>query len=439
MADYSMRFRVPQESPLPATLARSRFFWVSDSTRDSFVATLLPKREALGPRLGALGAVRTANVDLVRLAVMVYAADRSTRRKVGRANWSRRDLRIEVPVSDPSSWEAVREQLQGLLGFLSGDAWTISFRKALAPKEPQHKARYAGAKRVVLLSGGADSAVGALLSRHDLGQDQHVLVSHVGLTNLTPIQVDVASHIRALLDGPAQFHQQIHFSRHTTQFDGTSFRDETTSRTRSLLFLALGLAIASIDGLPLWIPENGFASLNPPLTADQRGSLSTRTTHPLFLEQLAALATAAGAHASIKNPLATVTKGEMFTQVSTLVGKDAASDFLSTTHSCGHTGGRSLAFAPTRQCGVCFGCLLRRASFLAAGLKDQTAYLSDLTHNRPNSFIESKTMEPAMRSFLSHGLRTSDLASMTLPASYSTAAARDICDRAIAELRLLFP
>jgi hypothetical protein len=86
-----------------------------------------------------------------------------------------------------------------------------------------------------------------------------------------------------------QIHQQIHFSRHTTQFDGTVFRDETSTRTRSFLFLAFGLAIASIEGSSLWIPENGFASLNLPLTADQRGSLSTRTTHPLFLEQLVSL------------------------------------------------------------------------------------------------------------------------------------------------------
>jgi 7-cyano-7-deazaguanine synthase in queuosine biosynthesis len=436
MASYSMRFRLP-ESPLAPSVARSRFFWVPDSSRDSFVSTLVPKREALGPRLGALGPVRQANVELVRLAVMVYGADRSTPRKAGRSNWSRRDLDIEVPVSDPSRWEPVRERLQAVFGFLSGDAWTISFRKALAPKEAEHKSRYSGAKRVVLLSGGADSAIGALFSRHDLGDAQHVLVSHVGLTNLAPIQRDIAKRIGLLLEGPDQFHQQIHFSRHTKQVDGTGFRDETTSRTRSLLFLALGLAIASIDGLPLWIPENGFASLNPPLTADQRGSLSTRTTHPVFLEQLAELAAVAGAHAVIENPLADMTKGEMFTQVAELVGKAAASDFLSTTHSCGHTGHRNLDFAPTRQCGVCFGCLLRRASFLAADLKDQTEYLCDLTRNRPDAYLQSKSMESSLRSFLSHGLRTSDLASLTLPSNYSTAAARDICGRAIAELGML--
>jgi len=280
--------------------------------------------------------------------------------------------------------------------------------------------------------------VGALLSRHDLGEAQHVLVSHVGLTSLAPVQVDIARRIGDLLPGQAQIHQQIHFSRHATQFDGTRFRDETSTRTRSFLFLAFGLAIASMERLPLWIPENGFASLNLPLTADQRGSLSTRTTHPLLLEQVAALATAAGAHAAIENPLASLTKGEMFARVAKLVGTDAASDFLSATHSCGHTGHRSFKISPLQHCGVCFGCLLRRASFLAGNVKDQTAYLSARTLDRPDAYLRSKSMEPSLCAFLARGLRPSDLASLTLPTGYTTAAARDICERAIKELELLF-
>jgi Queuosine biosynthesis protein QueC len=436
MADYSMRFQIPES--LAVGLAQSRFFWVRDSTRDSFVATLLPRHKALGPRLGALGPVAEPNVDLVRLAVVAYAADRSTLRKVGATNWSRRDLSIEVPVSDPSRWEPLTVQLRALLGFLSGDTWTLSFRKSRPPKEQTRDTRFAGAKRVVLLSGGADSAVGALLSRRDLGEAPHVLVSHVGLTSLAPVQVGIARRIGDLLPGPAQIHHQIHFSRHATQFDGTRFGDETSTRTRSFLFLAFGLAIASMERLPLWIPENGFASLNLPLTADQRGSLSTRTTHPLFLEQLAALATAAGAHAAIENPLAGLTKGEMFARVAELVGTDAASDFLSATHSCGHTGHRSFKISPLQHCGVCFGCLLRRASFLAGNVKDQTAYLFARTLDRSDAYLRSKSMEPSLRSFLARGLRPSDLASLTLPAGYTTATARDICERAIKELELLF-
>lgn len=437
MTGYSMRLQVPEK--LTADAAQSQFFWVPDSTRDSFVATLLPQHEALGPQLGALGPVAEANTDLVRLAVMVYAADRSTPRRVSGTNWSRRDLSIEVPVADPSRWEPISGQLQDLLGFLSGDAWQLTFRRARALKEKESGNRYIGVKRIVLLSGGADSAVGALLSRHELGDAAHLLVSHVGLTTLAPVQRHVAQRIGALIDGPAQQHQQIHFSRHATQPDGTAFRDERSTRTRSLLFLAFGLAIASMDKLPLWIPENGFASLNLPLTADQRGSLSTRTTHPLFLEQLEALAAAAGAHARIENPLARMTKGEMFSRVADIIDRDAASDLLSVTHSCGHTGHRSFGISPLEHCGVCFGCLLRRASFLASGLKDQTGYLSERTIGRPDDYLRSKSIIPSLRAFLARGLRPTDLASLTLPADYSTAAARDICERGIRELELLFP
>ncbi|MFE5565090.1 hypothetical protein ACFQ68_08865 [Amycolatopsis japonica] len=438
MVDYSMSFQLPTERISPDD-ARRHFFWVPDSATDSFVSTLLPRYEALGPSLGALGPVTDLNIDLVRLAVMVYAADRSTRRQVGSATWSRRDLSLNVPVSDPSRWELVRTQLQDLLGFLSGDTWALDFHKAAAPDEQVRDHRFAGAERVVLLSGGADSAVGALLSRCELTKAPQVLMSHVGLTTLAPVQQRVAERIAELIEGPAQFHQQIHFSRHVTQYEGTRFPDETSTRTRSFLFLAFGLAVASIDGLPLWIPENGFASLNLPLTADQRGSVSTRTTHPLFLEQLAAIASAAGAHAQIDNPLSGMTKGEMFRQVGELVGQDAASDFLSSTHSCGHTGHRALKISPLTHCGVCFGCLLRRASFLASGVEDRTDYLSARTSDRPDDYLRSKTMEPSLRAFLARGLRSNDLASLTLPTTYSTASARDICERAVAELELLSP
>ena len=436
MTDYSMRFRVPDV--VPSSIARSRFFWVTDSSPDSFVSTLLPTYRALGPRLGALGPVREANIELVRLAVLVFAADRSTPRKVGTANWSRRELNIEVPVADPARWEPIRDRMEDLLGFLSGDLWTITFHRARAPKETVRENPFLGATRAVLLSGGADSAVGALLSRQELGDDQQVLVSHVGLTTLAPLQRDIGRRIEALVNGPEQFHQQIHISRHSKQVDGVRFRDEPSSRTRSLLFLALGLAVASMNGVPLLIPENGFATLNPPLTPDQRGSLSTRTTHPLFLEQLAELAIAAGAHAVIENPLAEMTKGEMFTRVVDLVGQEEASRFLSATYSCSHTGHRSFKLSLLLQCGVCFGCLLRRAAFLASGVKDQTKYLSALQTGRPDAYLQSKSMEASLYSFVSRGVRAADLASMTLPPTYSTVTARRLCEQAISELRLLF-
>ena len=57
---------------------------------------------------------------------------------------------------------------------------------------------------------------------------------------------------------------------------------ESTMRSRSILFLALGTLVGSALGLGtgLVVPENGLISLNVPLTFGRGGSHSTRTTHP---------------------------------------------------------------------------------------------------------------------------------------------------------------
>jgi hypothetical protein len=51
-------------------------------------------------------------------------------------------------------------------------------------------------------------------------------------------------------------HVQIHLSRNAKRLDGTLCETESSSRSRSLLFLALGLAASANRQVPLWIPEN---------------------------------------------------------------------------------------------------------------------------------------------------------------------------------------
>ncbi len=407
-------------------------FWWPSGPGGSFVSTL-------GPRLGALGPVPEPNIELVRLAALVYAADRTTPRRAARANWTQRTFELDVPVYTPARWDTLRDRLEALLGFLSGDRWSIRFRRADPPQETVRDTPYPGVRRVVLLSGGADSAIGALLSRHDLGPDRHLLLSHVGATILAPIQRDIAADIARLIDGPPQYHQALRFSRRSHQPTGAKLRNEYSTRTRSLLFLALGLAAASVEEVPLWIPENGFASLNVPLTADQRGALSTRTTHPFFLQTLAAIARDAGAHADIHNPFARHTKGEMFTQAAELVGSAPAARLLSRTHSCAHTGHRSHRIPVRTHCGVCFGCLLRRASFRAADLDDSTDYLHARQDATLKTYLHNKSVGPSLRTFLARGLRPADITTLNLPPDYPTRQAFELCRRGIAELELLYP
>ncbi|MFI1707676.1 MULTISPECIES: hypothetical protein [Streptomyces] len=407
-------------------------FWWPSGPGGSFVSTL-------GPRLGALGPVPEPNIELVRLAALVYAADRTTPRRAARSNWTQRTFELDVPVYAPARWDVLRERLEALLGFLSGDRWSIRFHRADPPQETVRATPYPGVRRVVLLSGGADSAIGALLSRYDLGPDGHLLLSHVGATTLAPIQRDIAACIARLIDGPQQYHRALRFSRRSHQPTGAKLRNEYSTRTRSLLFLALGLAAAAVEKVPLWIPENGFASLNVPLTADQRGALSTRTTHPLFLQTLAAIARDAGAHAVIHNPFATHTKGEMFTQAAKLVGPAPAAELLSRTHSCAHTGHRSHRIPVRTHCGVCFGCLLRRASFRAAGLDDSTDYLHARHDENLKTYLDGKSVEPSLRTFLARGLHPADITTLNLPSDYPTRQAYELCRRGIAELELLYP
>ena len=224
-------------------------------------------------------------------------------------------------------------------------------------------------------------------------------------------------------------------NRISTRLNGTAFPTESSSRSRSLLFLALGLAAAEESGSPLYIPENGFASLNPPLGPERRGALSTHTTHPRFLAELQDVLTKIGAHGLIENPFQSLTKGEMFAHLASLVRADEASAYLSASNSCAHTDARFQGAAPGASCGVCFGCIVRRASFHAGGVTDATEYLATDPANRYADFVQQKSIVEAMRDFVADDPKPYVVMKMSLPANYPPDQALDLCRRGVAELR----
>lgn len=426
MNEFGLRFKVP--AGLSEKEARRFFYWPA-AGQGSFMTDLTPRLLTLGP-------VSPLNADFARLAILVYAADRSVLRAKGTVNWTARDLAITVPVSDPGAWDTVRDRIAVALGFLSGDSWTIKFTKGV-PAEKATENPYPGAQKVVLLSGGADSATGALLARSQ--GDEHVLVSHYGGNGIGPVQRRIAGEIRRLLPaGSAQQHVQVSFLRQQAQPDGTKFKSENSTRTRSLLFLSLGLAVASMNQVPLWIPENGFASLNPPMGADQFGSISTKTTHPWFLNEIEQILTALGAQGTIINPFSAMTKGEMFRWVGDTLGNPDASAFLSATDSCGFTNKRFWKVGRSQHCGTCFGCLLRRASFKAAGIADTSSYAIDSPPTqRAADVLQGNSLLPSIQAYVARGVRIPDIAAMRLPANLSPSEALDLCARASAELKSL--
>jgi len=419
----------PFELRLDATLAsdgKESFYWTNDGN-----SSLLG---ALGPSLGRLGVVPKLNIDLVRVAVAVYAADRSTPRKFGGSDWNQREIGLTVPVSDASFWSERAGDLAAMLAFLSGDVWSLGFVERPAPVEEIHLPA-AAAERVVLFSGGADSAIGAVKSRLELPTEgHHMLVSHYSASHIAPIQEALATALGTLIPGRTQTHEVFHLARRAARIDGSEYDSEPSSRSRSFLFLSLGLAVASVHNVDLWIPENGFASINPPLGPGRRGSLSTRTTHPAFLKDLNTFIQQAGITGQIRNPFASTTKGEMVSWAMDQLGPDAASAFLSATNSCSSTGQRSFGVPLRVQCGVCFGCVLRRAAFTAAGLHDASEYADPRGNPALGRWLERTSVVPAVRAFAERGVRPRDLMALSLPHEYPLSEAMDLTNRGIAEL-----
>lgn len=415
-------------SPLTAQVDKT-FYWSRRGTTPYFASSI-------GPLLGDFGMVNNRNIDFVRIASAVLAADRSTSRSGGLSRWNQREISVTVDVLAVTPWQSVSTELESLLAFLTGDIWHLSFAKGRGAAE-QIGSMAMDASRIVLMSGGADSGTGALLSALEMKKrgEKHALISHWSSKNLSPVQKAIAADIERLVPGVSSDYIQVNHSRGRKSPSGAAYGKENSTRSRSMLFIALGLALASVNGVELWLPENGYASINPPLSRSRRGSLSTKTTHPRFLQELVRILAKVGAHHNLTNPFADMTKGEMFALVRDAIGVDEASVFLSKTTSCSHTGSKSFHVSPKIACGVCFGCVLRKASFHAAGIPDSTSYLDAAGDKQIQDWLDGKTVIPAMRSFLASSFGESDLTTLRIPENLALADVAELCNRGREELR----
>ena len=287
------------------------------------------------------------------LALGVWAADKLAIRSRQPDGWTR-ELVLEIPTIP--GWARFAPGLAQLLNFLTGDLWTIRPREtqvdvALAAIWPHSWQPTA----VTLFSGGLDSLTGAI----DLLETGHrlVLVSHYDYGQLAATQQSLAAALREHY-GP----DRLHHLAVRVQFEGP----ELSLRSRSLLYLALGLAAASAfpGPLPLFIPENGWISLNPPLTLNRLGAYSTRTTHPHFLGGLVDFWKEAGITQDLKNPYQALTKGEMVARCRNL---GLLEKLAPLSISCARPVMGRWQKEPGGACGYCYPCLVRRAALNRLG------------------------------------------------------------------------
>ncbi|MCX5999221.1 MAG: hypothetical protein NTU41_06405 [Chloroflexi bacterium] len=305
--------------------------------------------------------------DLVRIAAYVYVADQLVSRG-GAADaygdsW-RRELAVCLPVSEPDFWNGipVRTLLEQTVSFVSGEVWRFAFGPSQSPEQlqlhiDQRAVRY-NPDSVVLFSGGLDSLCATVESVIERGM-KPVLVSHSPVPFTDHSQQALVKQLKQKIRT-----WQFPHSKFVVNKVKTTERD-TSQRTRSFLFAALGAAVASsIGSSNVILADNGVVSLNLPINDQLSGSLASRSTHPKFLASFNALARAVLPHKpQLSNPLWSRMKAEGLE----VLRRHGVPELSQATNSCSHRRGLS---HDTPHCGVCSQCIDRRFASLAAGLEE---------------------------------------------------------------------
>ena len=378
MIRQGVLIKVPNEQPLegiPDDVAMAGSFYVASPSTyqdarvsDHNIWQQLSKNSLIPHALA---------VDLYILATGSYVADqRIPRRIYGEDSWSRQ-IDLFVPVSDPELWSRQAELISHILGFLSGDYWRVHFRQRADLPEILHNGPTSAVfdtDCVSLFSGGLDSFIGAI-NLLEVGKNP-IFVGQYSSNDVSAAQTRCFEAInRQYPDRAMLFSGRVHLPKvllHGIQ--------ENTMRSRSLLFLALGSMIASSLAGPatLVVPENGFISLNIPLSLHRLGALSTKTTHPHLMKSFQTLLNQLGLPITLQNPFQFKTKGQMVAECS---NQGFLRGTIAGTMSCSHPAqARFTRHSPNDHCGTCVPCLIRKASIHAAWGQDTTTYIrADLT------------------------------------------------------------
>ena len=313
--------------------------------------------------------------DLLIFAMSVYTADLRIERSFANDRWTRRIV-IHQPVAEPAKWEDAQPVLEKMLGFLTGDEWTFNFRSREVINRPAPEQIEELPSIVTLFSGGLDSFVGTIdLLEENAGKI--ALVGQYGSGSTHPSQINTHQTLKEKYYGrtlPLGFWIQ--------PAKPGKKSSEDTMRSRSILFLALGTAVAAAcgDKIPLYVPENGLISLNVPLSHSRMGSFSTRTTHPYFISCYRELLTAISVNVPVILPYKFLTKGKMLKEAK---NQEVLLDGLIKTLSCSRPdAGRFEKRPPGTHCGYCVPCIIRFSSMKAAGFDIKGAAFFDIANNK---------------------------------------------------------
>ena len=373
-------------------------------------------RQNLSPRL----------IDFLEMASYVYSADCATPRGKKWADndstepWSR-DFSFVIPVREPEFWARAEIQclIADILEFLSSDKYSFTFVPLRSDRSRQPYFEFGDLKdwpfyapsRVIMFSGGLDSLAGAVETA--AAGEKLVLVSHRPVSTLDARQSILFKELRRLCPG-----ELIRVPVWVNKAGGLG--RESTQRTRSFLFAALGTLVAqSVQANGVRFFENGVVSLNLPIAQEALRSRASRTTHPLALHLLSSLCAAIiGTDFAVDNPFLCKTK----TEVVASIGEHQASRLIGHTCSCSRSMFQTKA---QPHCGHCSQCIDRRFATLASGLQEHDpakGYASDVFLGRREDPLERAIAIDYTR----HGLELARRSENELAVSFTTELSRAV-------------
>lgn len=406
------------------------------ATADGFTALEWPVEDRatstvasdLGWNLAPLQVGLPQVADLVHLAGGAYMADRS----IARGIRFQRDLMLKVAVLTPDLWnQDVLQTAAELLNWLTGDTWEVSVTPAPDTGFPGPDVGEEPSSPVSLLSGGLDSYLGAIKLLKS-GQ-RPLFVGHKDTpTSVRHAQTAVGTWLsRSFAPPPSYSRFALSQARQ---------KDEPSSRSRSLLFCSIGIAAAASTGsATVIVPENGYTSINHPLRPNRGGALSTRSTHPWTFHLIAQLLDALAIKVTVFNPFEWMTKGEMMTSVAAASPPGGWEDTAALTLSCSKLDGNWSGASPNQNCGLCVPCMVRRATFLKAGIPDKTAYVFDSIDGQQLQALVSKRRGDieAVKYAINAGVTSDAVDAGTWPPGYDLDRAEALVQRGLDELALL--
>lgn len=290
--------------------------------------------------------------DAMMLVAGIEICDHSKVRSS--VDWAR-NLTLRIPVHELERWDTpnVKSSLVRALQFLTGDNWSIDFRKTVNPQSgpPQHNMDFASsADMVIPYSDGLDSRAIAGIFRHEHGD---ALIKRVRIGS---------KRIKKPKSGePVQLFENVPFQvKKVIRGNG-----ESSGRSRGFKFGVLaGLAANLIGAAKVIVPESGQGALGPVLV-NVGQSHYDRRTHPQYTSLVSDFLQALfGERIVFEHPVVFGTKGQTLADYKAIYPDDLIWD---QTRSCWMDQRHASFNGEHRQCGVCAACMLRRTSLHAAG------------------------------------------------------------------------